>query len=971
MATKITREILESYLYCKTKARLKLMGEEGNKSDYEVLLDANRQEVRQQAIGKILAKHSEEHVARDISLTANELRTGLSYVLSATFEDDIMRLRIDGLKKVDGPSNLGDFHYVPMLFHEGRKVGKEQRLLLELYGLLLSRLQGRMPSNGIIWHGKECRVTRVRLDRDLRKTDRLYREVKEMLVTESSPALILNDHCHVCEFRQRCHDQAVREDNISLIRGMGEKEINSYARKGIFAVTQLAHTFRPRRRGKRRPPKENHRYHALQALAVRDKRVYVFGTPQLPDAPVHVYLDIEGNPEQGFDYLIGMIIVEGSEEQRFSFWADSRDDEDRIFEQFMDTLTRYPDFIVFSYGGYERTFLQKMRTRAERKSPVDRVQKALVNILSLIYSHVYFPTYSNGLKDVGGCLGCSWTEPDASGVQSLVWRGRWEETHAEDWKQKLITYNLEDCLALRKVTEFLYVLFARPGSATGPRSQCGDGPAVAWVEEIDRLGSVKMRGRKEFFSGDFAHINNCARFDYQRQRVYIRTNRLLKKNRRGPRKQRNRKLRVSQRVQIISRKCPECGSTELIRWARGQKTGGLKPQHKRAFDLAFSTCGIKRRVIECRTSVHQCLGCGEIFIPERYERLAKHFHGLMSWAMHEHVALRISCPVVSEMFKEFFSLRVYPAEIWRFKAMMARYYRPTYKRLLDKILSGGVLQIDETEVRLRTGTGYVWVFTTSEEVVYMYRSTREGDFLHDLLKEFKGVLVTDFYAAYDSLECPQQKCLIHLMRDMNQDLLDNPFDEELQSITAPFGTLLRQIVGTIDQHGLKRRYLARHERDVSKFFCPLATQTFRSEVAESLRARLVKYQHKLFTFTKHDGVPWNNNNAENAIRRFGYYREDTAGRLKEDGLKDYLVLLSICHTCHYKGVSFLRFLLSKVRDIDVFCLRPRRRRRSPLIEVYPEGVERPDFRSRRKSTSGPSTDQDKNQAGGRASLPDR
>jgi hypothetical protein len=50
----------------------------------------------------------------------------------------------------------------------------------------------------------------------------------------------------------------------------------------------------------------------------------------------------------------------------------------------------------------------------------------------------------------------------------------------------------------------------------------------------------------------------------------------------------------------------------------------------------------------------------------------------------------------------------------------------------------------------------------------MYRPTREGDFLHDLLKNFKGVLVTDFYAAYDSLECPQQKCLIHLMRDMNQ-----------------------------------------------------------------------------------------------------------------------------------------------------------------------------------------------------------
>src|SRR5262249_5406217 len=154
----------------------------------------------------------------------------------------------------------------------------------------------------------------------------------------------------------------------------------------------------------------------------------------------------------------------------------------------------------------------------------------------------------------------------------------------------------------------------------------------------------------------------CAHFDYQRQRVYIRTSKSRKKKPREPRKHRNRKLRVSHRVQIVSRKCPKCGSTELTRWARGKRAVGLKPQHKRAFDLVCSTSGIKRKVIECRTSMHQCLECGETFIPERYTRLAKHFHGLMSWAMQEHVAYGISCPVVSKMFKEFFGLRVYPAE---------------------------------------------------------------------------------------------------------------------------------------------------------------------------------------------------------------------------------------------------------------------------------------------------------------------
>jgi len=154
-------------------------------SDYEALLSENRRKVRQTAINKILSKHTEAEVARDILLNAAALRAGPPFVLDATLEDDLLSLRFDGLKKVDGPSKLGDFHYVPMLFHEGRKVGKEQRLLLELYGLLLSRLQGQMPPSGIIWHGKGCRTTKVRLNADLRRTERLLREVKEMVVAES------------------------------------------------------------------------------------------------------------------------------------------------------------------------------------------------------------------------------------------------------------------------------------------------------------------------------------------------------------------------------------------------------------------------------------------------------------------------------------------------------------------------------------------------------------------------------------------------------------------------------------------------------------------------------------------------------------------------------------------------------------------------------------------------------------------
>jgi len=424
----------------------------------------------------------------------------------------------------------------------------------------------------------------------------------------------------------------------------------------------------------------------------------------------------------------------------------------------------------------------------------------------------------------------------------------------------------------------------------------------------------------------------------------------LKKNQKKPERFRNRTLRVNHHLKIDTRKCPSCGTANRLRCVKGKDAGGYSSRHKRAFDLLFTPSGIKRRVIECETSVYRCLECGQIFIPERYQRLAKHFHGLVSWAVYNQVAHRVSCSNLSEMIKDFFDLAVCKQELYRFKAMAARYYRTCYKKLIDKIVSSKILHADETEIKLRSGKGYVWVFATFEEVVYIYRPSREGNFLFDLLRNFDGVIITDFYAAYDSLECPQQKCLIHLLRDMNQELLANPYDQELQSITASFGILLRNIVATIDTCGLKRFYLRKHEQEASKFLESLETGIFRSEIAEDLRRRLLKYKDKLFTFVRYDSVPWNNNNAENAIRQFAYYREDTTRSLTETGLIDHLVLLSISQTCRYKGISFLNFLLSKKQDIDAFNSGRYPRKRSSVIEIYPKGIMRPDFRPAEPAT---------------------
>jgi hypothetical protein len=111
-------------------------------------------------------------------------------------------------------------------------------------------------------------------------------------------------------------------------------------------------------------------------------------------------------------------------------------------------------------------------------------------------------------------------------------------------------------------------------------------------------------------------------------------------------------------------------------------------------------------------------------------------------------------------------------------------------------------------------------------------------------------------------------------------------------------------------------------------------------MANAYQARLTRNEGKLFTFLDHDGVPWNNNPAEHGVKALASFRRTTDGLMGEEGLSDYLVLLSVQQTCKRRGVGFLEFLLSQEEDVEAFRRRGRRKNPPPTIEVYPEGFSR-------------------------------
>ena len=188
------------------------------------------------------------------------------------------------------------------------------------------------------------------------------------------------------------------------------------------------------------------------------------------------------------------------------------------------------------------------------------------------------------------------------------------------------------------------------------------------------------------------------------------------------------------------------------------------------------------------------------------------------------------------------------------------------------------------------------------------------------------------YAPYDSTECPQQKCLIHLMRDLNDELLAQPYDDELRTLVSGFAGLLRPMIDTIDRYGLKKHFLKKHVVFTERFFRELLKTHFTSEAAQRCKTRFEKNRNKLFTFLEYDGVPWNNNNAEHAIKAFARLRRVIEGITTQKGTEEYLVLLSVCQTCKYQGLDFLDFLRSGEKDIEVFAQSKTHKRRHPQPE---------------------------------------
>ncbi|MFH0957521.1 MAG: hypothetical protein V1897_02355, partial [Pseudomonadota bacterium] len=327
----ISAPIFEAYLKCPSKCWQFCLGEKGEENVYSDFIRMQDNAYRTAGLERLMVKfQGGEHVALpsapvDIKTASWRLAIGI------VAKKESLESHLHAVEQLPSHGQDKPVQFIPIRFVFANKLTKSDKLLLTFDALVLSEMIGREITHGKIIHGNGYAAFKVKTSVLTGEVRKLTGKIVKMLKDKLPPDLILNRHCPECKYQDRCRQKAIEKDDLSLLTGMAEKERKKLNSKGIFTVTQLSYTFRPRRRSKWQRDKREKYHYSLKALAIREKKIYIVGNPELKIEGTPIYLDVEGLPDRDFYYLIGLRIRNGESIVQHSLWANSTEDEEAIW----------------------------------------------------------------------------------------------------------------------------------------------------------------------------------------------------------------------------------------------------------------------------------------------------------------------------------------------------------------------------------------------------------------------------------------------------------------------------------------------------------------------------------------------------------------------------------------------------------------------------------------------------------------
>jgi transposase len=234
----------------------------------------------------------------------------------------------------------------------------------------------------------------------------------------------------------------------------------------------------------------------------------------------------------------------------------------------------------------------------------------------------------------------------------------------------------------------------------------------------------------------------------------------------------------------------------------------------------------------------------------------------------------------------------------------------------ERVRKSAIVHGDETGWREGGQNGYIWCFCTPDgERYYEYDKSRAGAVVKRILgSSFKGVLVTDFYAAYNDLPCEHQRCWVHLLRDVHDLKEEHTDNGEVLEWATRLRTLYDQAQDSLNGKGRWGRWPPTQQQremlyiELVEGAAELAgryanAKEHGTHPCHTLSKRLMLHQDSLFQFVLQEGLSADNNLAERSIRPVVVMRKVSGGTQSERGSRTRMTLASLLGTWRAKGLN--------------------------------------------------------------------
>lgn len=349
-------------------------------------------------------------------------------------------------------------------------------------------------------------------------------------------------------------------------------------------------------------------------------------------------------------------------------------------------------------------------------------------------------------------------------------------------------------------------------------------------------------------------------------------------------------VEIDRRQEHNLRVCPHCGNQELSQRAR-----------KRSRIIIDIPEGFNVETVEHTIDRKWCAQCQKTVEPKVPDALDKCTFGnrILAFSSWLHYGLGSTLSQIVETFNYHLQTPISQGGLVEMWHRLAEILTPWYEQLKKDALSSAVLHGDETGWRVNGRTHWLWCFGNSDVTYYMIDRSRGSPALNEFFQQyFDGVLITDFWAAYNAVGCAdRQMCLVHLLGELKKVAMYKDSSGDWAAFSKKLKRLLRDAI---------RLWRRREEFDEATYahlrkrielrLRELIETQWDNGQAERLRKRLDRYEDYLFTFLDKPYVPFDNSHAERSIRPAVIMRKNSYTNRSDKGARTQSILMSILRT---------------------------------------------------------------------------